>query len=318
MANIMEYIQVGPCRISRLTLGTVALGMPYGISNPKGQPLMKDGRQVLDAAFQAGITTLDTARSYGQAERLIGTCLSGEQLPVVVTKFKLSAAALEDRYVALVESRQSIRESLQQLGLKCIPICLFHMERSMSAASLQPVLHRVFSDLKKEGLIDIAGVSVEHPDALGVFVEDSLLEAFQVPLNILDLRLLSSGLLSRLSQAGKIVFARSIYLQGLFFMDPKKLKGNLLPAAKYLEQLRDLAASQCLSIQEIAFSFVAGLQEVSSMVVGAVSPRQVSENVSLLHRSSLDPKIMQDIRELFSQVPEDILTPASWVLPSSN
>ena len=54
------------------TLGTVQLGMPYGISNRSGQPSREIARQMLDTAYDLGVRALDTASDYGTSEEILG------------------------------------------------------------------------------------------------------------------------------------------------------------------------------------------------------------------------------------------------------
>ena len=74
----MEYTSLKGYRISKLTLGTVALGMDYGISNSKGQPTEREARDVIGCALNNGINSIDTARTYGKAEELIGDFFESE------------------------------------------------------------------------------------------------------------------------------------------------------------------------------------------------------------------------------------------------
>ena len=57
----------------KLCLGTVQLGVNYGINNQiKRQPTRAEGYQILRFACKKGIEYLDTASAYGSAEELIG------------------------------------------------------------------------------------------------------------------------------------------------------------------------------------------------------------------------------------------------------
>ena len=57
---------------SKIILGTVQLGMPYGLGQWR-QGLMPESVafSILDAAWEMGITTLDTSPDYGIAEERI-------------------------------------------------------------------------------------------------------------------------------------------------------------------------------------------------------------------------------------------------------
>src|SRR5690606_38624644 len=86
----MEEIPHKP-PVSALTLGTVQLGLDYGIANPSGKPNMVQAHRILQCALDNHITTIDTSRHYGNSEEVIGSFLKsyvGAVKPFIVTKFR--------------------------------------------------------------------------------------------------------------------------------------------------------------------------------------------------------------------------------------
>ncbi|TAM93451.1 MAG: aldo/keto reductase [Chitinophagaceae bacterium] len=312
----MQYSNICGYHISKLTLGTVALGLDYGISNKEGKPNHKDGIEVLSAAIEGGINTLDTARSYGDAERLIGDFLMQKKEPIIniVTKFKISPDNIASEQKFKNEVYQSIRNSLKQLHLEQVPICLFHADRQLPLKRVAKILPGLLENLKMDGLIDIAGISVDHPDEADFVLQSSVIEAVQIPLNIFDLRLIKNGMIDRLKDRGKIIFARSIFLQGLFFMSPDDLKGNLIKAKRYIEQLHKLAKQADMTVAQLAFSFVRDTEGITSIVFGAVNAVQVYQNVQLLQVKTLSNELRAQVNSYFADVPEEIITPGIWTL----
>ena len=62
-------------QFSKIVLGTVQFGLPYGIANTLGQPSFKTVKEILTLAYDHGIDTLDTAASYGESEIVLGQAL---------------------------------------------------------------------------------------------------------------------------------------------------------------------------------------------------------------------------------------------------
>lgn len=90
-------------RLSRITLGTVQLGLPYGSLELKQPPRAERTRALLDAAWASGVSALDKARAYGRAEDRIGDWLGrrrSQPSPMLINKL----AAL-DRLVVAVDMR---------------------------------------------------------------------------------------------------------------------------------------------------------------------------------------------------------------------
>ena len=58
--------------MSKFILGTVQMGLDYGINNSIGKISVEESFKILLKAYLSGITTLDTAEVYGEAHQLIG------------------------------------------------------------------------------------------------------------------------------------------------------------------------------------------------------------------------------------------------------
>ena len=309
----MKTITFKGYRFSQLTLGTVQLGMPYGISNSQGMPNDRDALDMLHMAAGAGITTFDTARQYGASEALLGRFLAdrkGDDLHMV-SKFKIApqeAGSLERAWKSV---EASVRASIECLGISKLPVCLLHKgEEPME--TMAGVLPEIISRLREQRLIDIGGVSVYEPADVAFCLSEPLVEAVQVPVNIFDQRLVVSGALQRLAEARKLVFARSLFLQGLFFMDPGQISGNLKPAIPFLRQLQAFASEYHLDVADLAFAYVRDLPGIDSIVVGVVTSAQLAENVRLLDAPEIPPVLRDEFIKVFRAVPDEILTPGRW------
>lgn len=313
----MEYTIRKGYGFSKLALGTVQLGMNYGITNVSGQPSTETAKELLQAALKAGVTTLDTSIAYGSSEEVIGDFLSSLQLrtpPTLVSKFKVAKDSTGDLNLLREEINSSIQLSLDRLKLKKLPVYLLHTDKDQRLDHLINSLAIVLSELKERRLIDIAGISAYSPADVDFVLNNDIFESVQVPLNIFDHRLINNGKLAQLKERNKIVFARSIFLQGLFFMNPDELPATLQDARRYLTKLDEIAKLEGMTIPELSFSFVSNLPEVTSILFGAVNAEQVEQNVSLLEVRAIKPATVDMIRAEFADVPEEIITPAKWQL----
>ncbi len=80
--------------MSALALGTVELGLDYGIAMPGefGRPPIEEAIRLVHAAIDSGITLIDTARAYGESEAVLGQALRGRREQVVLaTKVRTAA-----------------------------------------------------------------------------------------------------------------------------------------------------------------------------------------------------------------------------------
>jgi aryl-alcohol dehydrogenase-like predicted oxidoreductase len=58
-SKYMNSIELNGRSISGMTLGTVQLGMDYGISNASGKPSQQKAFQILDTAIDGGVNSFD-------------------------------------------------------------------------------------------------------------------------------------------------------------------------------------------------------------------------------------------------------------------
>ena len=56
----------------KLSLGTAQFGLNYGISNKKGLIKKNEVTKILDYCIKNNIRNIDTAKSYGNAEKILG------------------------------------------------------------------------------------------------------------------------------------------------------------------------------------------------------------------------------------------------------
>jgi len=84
----MRYHTLGRTNlsVSALALGTVELGIDYGIDAPGHfrRPSEMDAIDLVHATLDADINFIDTARSYGESEAVLGKALQGRRDRVVL------------------------------------------------------------------------------------------------------------------------------------------------------------------------------------------------------------------------------------------
>jgi len=102
----------------------------------------------------------------------------------------------------------------------------------------------------------------------------------QLPINILDQRLLEGGQLSMLKKYGVEIHARSVFLQGLLLMPLKNISPWFNPIMNTLEALHVKASKLNMSTLQLALGFVQSISEVDKVVVGVNTLNQLREIIS--------------------------------------
>jgi len=97
----------------------------------------------------------------------------------------------------------------------------------------------------------------------------------QIPFSLLDQRLLRDGSLKRLKELGVEIHARSLFLQGLLFLETPPQK--LAHAAPMLAEARAHIARAGGTPLAAALGFVLSHPEVDTAVVGVTALKQLEE-----------------------------------------
>lgn len=297
--------------VSALSLGTVQLGINYGINNDGGKPDRAVAMKILDCALEAGVNALDTAAAYGDSEEVIGQWLKtvpAQKQPLITTKLKhLDHSSLEN---LRADVRRQVENCKERLGLKTIPVLMLHSFEEYDEDRENVTI--VFNELKASGDIRFSGISAYAHHDYGVIAESGF-DAVQIPLNIFDWRQDENGGLEKLRQSGMMIFVRSVYLQGLVFKDPAKLPPEMEFCRKTLEKFRMLCDKYSMTPAQLAISFALSVPGVLSLVLGCEKVEQVQQNAQLLDSCvTLTEEQMQEIKALFKDTEDHVLNPGTW------
>lgn len=294
-------------KLSKLCLGTVQLGMAYGINNRNGKPSFDQSRAIVEAALAGGINSFDTAPAYGDSEAILGECLGGYRQEAVIVSKIPPVDWNADRKSIVGRIRENLETTLSRLRIPRIPVYLFHrfsdIEREERLV-LQEVLR-----LKEKGLVGRIGVSTYTPQETEAALEIRGLEAIQVPFHLLDKRLLDNGCLSRARERRFIVFSRSVFLQGLFFRET--IPPSLEEFVSFQIKLKEICMKAGTGMAELALRFALSTDLIDSVLVGVERIEQLSENVRIWRKGRLPDAILRQIAEL-GNAPDRVNNPTLW------
>lgn len=309
----MKYVDAHGRRLSAFSLGTVQLGMTYGLGEDKEKPSEEKAFGILDRAMELGVNTLDTANNYGDSEAVIGRWLTkcrqeGKKLPWVVTKIGPlehgSFAKLRDDVLYQIEG---CRKNLGMDTLDCVMIHDFaDYDRDRDN------VRKVFEELKDTGLIASSGISAYSRHDYSV-IADSGFDSVQIPLNVFDWSQIENGGLQRLADSGMLVFVRSVFLQGLVFHTPEDLDPRMDFCFPYLRRYLELCEEFRLSPAVLALSFVLSAPGVTTAVLGCDNANQLQSNCSLFDQTvQLSSDQWQLLRQAFCEIDPRVINPGVW------
>ena len=291
----------------QLCLGTAQFGLPYGITNAAGQVSEQEVLALLAAAAAAGLTLLDTAQAYGDAEAVLGRAMPLGHPFRLISKLpaqRQAAFMADDRLLW----DQAFERSCVRLGQASLDALLLH-----SAADLRKPggehLRAWLLSLRQRGLVRRLGVSI-YGSADLVGVPPDLLDLVQLPLSLYDQRLLVDGTIARLRGQGCAVHARSLFLQGLLLSPATSWPAWADSAAlEHHARLENLAADRGCTLLDCTLGFAQAQQDLEAVVVGICSRSELLQLLQAWHNSSpWDDKEWS----MWSLNKSEILDPRRW------
>lgn len=283
----------------KLVLGTVQLGMNYGIQG-HGQPSIEQALEILNTAYTAGVHTFDTASAYGTAEDVLGVFLNQPQIDKsllkIISKFNSSIDKLEE----------NIQICLASTGVKCLEGYMFHDAHYIFDAAAVRALER----LKENNLTRKIGVSTYTPIQAMKALEYESIDIIQVPYNVFDRRLNACGFFESAKEKGVEVHARSVLLQGLLMMEPEHLPDHMTFALPYLKEFHRICDKYGVDTFSTAVKFVMYQSMIDYIVFGVDNILQLKQYISL--DKKINHVLIKDLTENCVCTDDKVLMPNLW------
>lgn len=300
----------------KLVLGTVQLGLNYGINNLHGQPNLLSANEIIQSAIDNQINYFDTAQAYGNSETILGHF--GNKSIQIITKLNpMNSIELSEsnQQKILNATKKSIQDSLNLLQRDKLDVLLLHRWEHKNYQN--GLIWKYLEEQKKKNLINQLGVSIQTLDEAIESLNDLSVDSIQLPVNILDWRWETSefqiALKRRNSQKKIIIYARSIFLQGLLISNKDKLwqyitKSNDLQI--YLNQL--LNDEQ--NLKELCLGYVKSLDWIDFILIGVETLNQLKDNLYLFSAAKINQSQSLQIKNHHLNYRTDVklLNPAFW------
>lgn len=290
----------------RLVLGTAQLVRSYGAE----RKILKQETQhsqlaseILDKAQAYGVSKLDTAPSYGDAERFIG--LHARERFKIQSKF--SAISRES-----VTSQ--LRSSLTKLQLDQLESAILHDPFNLTSVSEKALIEA--KGAMQAGLVRNLGVSIYSELDLQFSV--SLLtkgSTLQLPGNIFMEALWFSPEMLELRSKRVSFQLRSLFMQGMLVKNsPIKNRSALPNIEKARQSLQVLAKSLEVDVKTILLLHATAVLCADEIVIGVSHPAELQD----LYLRELDPGLVKEILEGVKQIQREVrpsdfeLNPKNW------
>ncbi len=290
----------------KLGLGTVQFGTDYGVSNVGGKVSREKIAEILALADSTEIDFLDTAPGYGDSEKVLGeNGVTGRRFRIVTKTPGLRNAGGRDIEVAV---RDSVLKSLAQLGCKKIYGILIHHADDLIGPYGTSILEAL-TTVKNCGVVEKIGVSVYDSGQIDEVLKRKWVpDIIQLPINVLDQRLVKNGYLKKLKNLGVEIHARSLFLQGLLLMDADRIPDYFRNESGHFVDYAKFLADKQLSRIEAALGFIKQQQEIDVAIVGVTDPEELTEIVAAWRSQ----KALTLDMSRFGLSDEAIINPSKW------
>jgi len=293
-------------RALKLGLGTVQWGMAYGIANRRGQTTTVEVGKLLQAAKLNGILLLDTAHSYGEAEKVLGEQgVVSNGFRVVTKTLPLDSNNISEQNLALISA--ACLESLRRLKCEQVYGLLVHHADNLLVTGGDR-LWAVLQDFKAQCRVEKIGVSVYRPRQLEKILDRYSIDLVQLPFNLYDQRFMQTGLLARLKKAGVEIHTRSTFLQGLLLFPPAQLPERFSAIRSHHAELHHQLSIAGLTPLEACLQFCIDQADIDQVVVGCEAVEQFDEILRVVEKRGA----YLPAPESYSIRDEAIIDPSMW------
>lgn len=310
MAMTTRELGTTELQVSQIGLGTVEIGLPYGIGTT-ALPTDKEAERILKSAIDLGITYIDTARGYGVAEERIGKFgISKIDGVTVGTKCAQFLEKGEDPRGQELEQkiRDEVGESLRLLKLDSLPLLQLHggSQEQIERGELIDILRR----LQDEGKVQHVGIATRGEKAALAAIKSDYFETIQLAHNILDQRM-SPTVLPQAKENNLGIINRSVLLQGALTPAVKELPDKLAPLKKNSAQAAQIASGLILDLPTLAMRFVLSNSAVSVALIGTVTPAHLESAIAAANTGPLPDDVLSELYKLAINDPQQ-LDPGQW------
>lgn len=279
----------------KIIIGTANFDYKYKLASNKNVNLKKIN-SILSYCYRNKFDFFDTAQSYNTAERILGKFILSKK-----SNFKIITKLNKDDKI----NEENLYKSIEILNIK--PWCLLCHDHNqyLNKRNVEKLLL-----LKQKKLIKYFGVSVYNQkqidDVLKVYKPDIL----QIPINILDQRLLKNNYLFDIKNNNIQIHARSVFLRGLLFYDHMQIIKIFPSIQNEIFKFNNFIKHRNISLSQLSLIWVNSIKEIDKIILGVTSDTELIQNLEILSKNKIDDSTRIKLNININD--ENILDPSKW------
>lgn len=284
--------------VSEIALGTVKLGMRYGIPMDEADapPDEFAAASLLNDALDAGVNMIDTARTYGKSEGVIGRALKTRRSEFILASKvvsgygeNLTSAEIQERV------RKSVYASLYELQTDVVDLMQIHcspQENNVSESVIEELLR-----LRRGGSIRFIGASVYGDEAALQAIRGGVCDCVQVPYSVLD-RSPESAVLPAAQKKGIGILIRSVLLKGALTPRYTFLPDEMAPLKSAVQRIERQFVKRGCDLVEGAYRYVLDHPAISSALVGASNITELRQAIAVADAEPLPATLRESLQQI--------------------
>jgi aryl-alcohol dehydrogenase-like predicted oxidoreductase len=261
--------------------------MHYGISNVTGRTEFPEISRILQTAKQNHIHLIDTASAYGNAEDVLGSN-------------DLRDFRVVSKFLPVSENGRIFNQCMESIRRLGVPELYGYLSHRPNRLTEEPESWRELAGLKELKLVKKIGFSLYHPEELDALLDKGYFpDIIQVPYNYFDRRF--EDHMIAICKKGCEIHVRSVFLQGLFFLDTDSLNS-------YFTEVKPIIKKLQLTIENLPaalLNFVLNKPFVDKVIIGIETNDQLIMNLQGISMN-------EELPELDVQISELICNPSKW------
>lgn len=289
--------------IDKLILGTVQLGLDYGINNSVGKPSLSQSFEILNNAYDSNLRILDTAEAYGNSQDVIGDF--HRKYPNKRFKIITKLAAVHN--LSAKDFIPNIKKNCDTLAVEKLYGFMFHNYDSFIK---NKEFYQEILKAKEDGLMRYAGISLYTNDEIEDIVTNySDFDFIQIPFNLFDNESKRKEAIEKARGKNIEIHTRSVFLQGLFFKSPSGLTLKMSPLKPYLRELETIKKEYNISTEELALQYVLQKKYIDHVLIGVENVGQLKNNLTTCSKKSTIPHSVLNKIDILEV---NLLNPSNW------
>lgn len=278
-----------------IVLGTAQFGINnYGISSQRSLD-DSEVQTIFKCAEDNGIQFLDTSDLYGDSLNKIIQNNPNFSL-ILKLNIQSSDALIEKVNHFLVENKNVHYDSV-----------LFHNHSQLIE---NPHLWNELYSRKKELGIKKVGVSLYNVSELKKLTNKNILpDIVEIPYNIVDIEF--EPYFGQLQKVGIEIVVRSIFMQGLFFMDLTSIPEKLKDFRPIIGSINRLLTKHNQTPNKLMIDYIKQSQSINKLIIGVNSVQQLQKNIEAFNQP-INKSLLYDFKKLDLKLKSELKKINNW------